>query len=390
MAKQPPLAFWLGMALLGGTGDLPAQPDVNDATNHPKILIVGRGSSLLDPSASTNAETATAGVTNLVVAAPAPDFTPMVEALQSMVEQQKEALQAIEQTRLDAEARGARDAEQMETRLREMQAALERQREREADAVARMNSVLMWLAGGFAVAGFVVLVGTGWFFTRTARQVAEITGSRNRRGLMLPPVPDPHEGGGSIVSAVTGPSIETASRKLMSTLDLLEKRIKELEHTAGVEQAEGDPLSISDMVAARAHDPRAAGRPRGDGLEVDASTATTPSDVVDAGADDGDPWLTGQRLLEEDRPNEAIRCFDQVLAADPGNHEALLKKGTALEKLRRLDEALMMYDAAIEANEEFTMAYLAKGGVCNRLERYSEALDCYQKALKTQHKKAAV
>ena len=39
---------------------------------------------------------------------------------------------------------------------------------------------------------------------------------------------------------------------------------------------------------------------------------------------------------------EAIVCFDEVLAIEPSNAEALVKKGTALERQEKLKEALAM------------------------------------------------
>jgi tetratricopeptide (TPR) repeat protein len=74
---------------------------------------------------------------------------------------------------------------------------------------------------------------------------------------------------------------------------------------------------------------------------------------------------------------------------EPNNTEALVKKGAALEKLRKLDEAIVCYDQAIAADSSMTIAYLQKGGLCNRLERFSEAMECYEQALRTQEKKRA-
>jgi tetratricopeptide (TPR) repeat protein len=87
-----------------------------------------------------------------------------------------------------------------------------------------------------------------------------------------------------------------------------------------------------------------------------------------------------------DKPQEALDCFDEVLALDPEHADALVKKGAALERLQRLDEAIECYDLAIARDNSLTMAYLYKGGVFNRMERYSEALACYELALKSQQK----
>jgi tetratricopeptide (TPR) repeat protein len=96
----------------------------------------------------------------------------------------------------------------------------------------------------------------------------------------------------------------------------------------------------------------------------------------------------GQSLLNLDKAEDALACFDEILSLRAGHPEALVKKGTALEKLRRLNEAVECYDQAIAADNSMTIAYLCKGGLFNRMERYSEALECYEKALRTQEKHA--
>jgi tetratricopeptide (TPR) repeat protein len=97
----------------------------------------------------------------------------------------------------------------------------------------------------------------------------------------------------------------------------------------------------------------------------------------------------GQALLSLQQPENAIVCFDEVIAVDPTIADAFVRKGTALERLGRLDEAIENYDRAIALDHSLTMAYLCKGGVFNRLERYSEALQCYEQALRTKQEVAA-
>ena len=71
---------------------------------------------------------------------------------------------------------------------------------------------------------------------------------------------------------------------------------------------------------------------------------------------------------------------------EPNHAETLIKKGEALERMRRSEEAILCYDAAIAADGGMTIAYLHKGGLFNRMERYEEALKCYEQALRTQEK----
>jgi tetratricopeptide (TPR) repeat protein len=132
-------------------------------------------------------------------------------------------------------------------------------------------------------------------------------------------------------------------------------------------------------------------------LELEHTTTATDSPEVVAsanssGAADGNGTAAritlllgkGQAFLNEDQPEEAMACYDEILEQDANHPEALVKKGAALERLKQDDEALRCYDRAIEADRTLTIAYLYKGGVFNRLERYNEALECYEQALRVQ------
>jgi tetratricopeptide (TPR) repeat protein len=96
--------------------------------------------------------------------------------------------------------------------------------------------------------------------------------------------------------------------------------------------------------------------------------------------------VEGENLLQQDRLEEALEQFEDALALEPHNADALIKRGMALERLQRMEAALESYDRAIASNSSLTLAYLHKGAVCNRLQRYREALECYERALQTEHK----
>ena len=157
---------------------------------------------------------------------------------------------------------------------------------------------------------------------------------------------------------------------LLESIQRLEKRIFELEHPA-------------HPVATATEDSATEGKP-----------ANTPNGSTDSAAATGAAKISvllnkGQSLLNMDKAEEAVECFESVLEVDPNNPEALVKKGTALEKLRKLNEAIECYDRAIAADGTMTIAYLYKGGVFNRMEKFSEALECYEQALRTQEKRRA-
>jgi tetratricopeptide (TPR) repeat protein len=100
-----------------------------------------------------------------------------------------------------------------------------------------------------------------------------------------------------------------------------------------------------------------------------------------------DPLAEGQAFLDTNEPKKALDCFENFLAAQPQNPEALVKKASALEKLDRVDEALACCDRAIVADSATVTAYLFKGGLLNRLRRYEEALNCYEQAMQARDKK---
>ena len=300
---------------------------------------------------------------------PAVDWEPVVQAMQLMIDQQKVALQVMEQTRADALENSRRNSDTLERKMGAMEAALAAQRAHESESLSRMNRLVVGVAAAFAGTGFVVMVLTAWFFMRTMNKVAEINANLQSQLLALP-----HST--STQSLVSEGSGQSGNQRLLGALEQLERRIRDLEHTS-VAPAPGT----------------ASGGGKGTILTSQA-TATGP-EIVDV--DDGEaasPSVTtlmakGQTLLNLDDAEAALNCFDAVLKRDPRNTDALLKKGTALERLRRMQEALDAYDAAIRQDDSLTMAYLAKGGICNRLERYSEALECYERALRAQQQNAA-
>ena len=122
------------------------------------------------------------------------------------------------------------------------------------------------------------------------------------------------------------------------------------------------------------------------------STASTTSEAI-AGSGVSERLMSllheGQTLLNADRAQEALAAFDEAITLDPNNAETLVKRGTALEKLRKYPEAIQCYDRAIQADSSMTIAHLYKGGLLNRLERFGEALECYEEALRTQEGRAA-
>ena len=276
---------------------------------------------------------------------------------------------AVERSRTQAEATAAETTRAFAARLQGIEQALASQRAQELEAMQSSNKVMLVVAGMFAALGLLAMMFMAFFQWRTINRLAEISAA----------LPMAHAlGSGAAMSAlgagdphlVTISPPEKSSQRLLGTLERLEKRILELEHTAHT------PLHADASLGQETAPPPPNGEP----------AAAAPTETADAPDAARITMLLGkgQSLLNLDQAEEALGCFDQILVLDPSHPEALVKKGAALERLRKLDEAIACYDRAIAANGSLTVAYLYKGGLFNRMERFSEALECYEQALRTQ------
>ncbi len=230
---------------------------------------------------------------------------------------------AIEQNGKEAREAAAREAELLSKRLATMEEAFAVQQQALADRNARelqaMQSFNRAMVIVSAVACLAMLM-VAYFQWRMSKLWAEIS-----MALRI----SPRLGGASAVSALgladgraaTG-LVEDSNSRLLRAMEQLETRV------GGLEQ-----------ISASAPGPRGSALPP---------------------AENGDG-----------------------LALEPNHSEALVKKGAALEGLKKWTEAFECYDRAIAANDSMTIAYLHKGGLCSRLERFKEALECYEMALRT-------
>jgi tetratricopeptide (TPR) repeat protein len=171
--------------------------------------------------------------------------------------------------------------------------------------------------------------------------------------------------------------------RLVGSLEQLEKRIYQLEHSTRT------PLHETGA-ANGGKNPSLGTAENGGPAVMLAGESASGHDAAAEAAERVTVLLgKGQSMLNLDDAQSAVDCFDQALRVDPRNAEAWVRKGTALEKLQQLDEAVECYDRAIATDDSMTIAYLHKGGLFNRMERYNEALECYEKALRTQEKRRA-
>jgi tetratricopeptide (TPR) repeat protein len=285
---------------------------------------------------------------------------------------------AIERTRKEAVELAAQNNETLSTRLQAIEQSLSAQRARELETMQSSNRVLLIVAGAFACMGFVAMLLMGYFQWKTVSRLAELSAVMPGNALQLPaprPLAALGAGNTSTFSSVSTP-LEQNNPALLESIHRLEKRLHELEHPVAHEAT--PPHEENGEAKAPGASPNGTA-PNGSTDTAAATDAAKVSVLLNK----------GQSLLNDEKAEEALACFDDVLTIDSNNAEALVKKGTALEKLRKLNEAIECYDRAIAADGTMTIAYLYKGGVFNRMERFSEALECYEQALRTQEKRRA-
>jgi tetratricopeptide (TPR) repeat protein len=276
--------------------------------------------------------------------APAEPAAPLADSYRQLVQQQQATLDALEQAREDAKAADAR--------LRQLDDALAAQRQRELDALQdshRFNLLVVGIFASVAVAGMAVVV---LFLLRYA-------GKQNERPVVQPAPSWPVAPGSQLM---TLDPAQQSNARFLGTMERLEKRLDEIESTL-------TPTPSSQPLHPAA---RSTVLPFEQPVAVDTRVALLIG--------------KGRALLNLQQPAEALACFEEAAALDPGNAEAFIKKGMALEKLSRWNDAINAYDQAIDADSSDTLAYLYKGGVLSRLEHFDAALECYEQALSMQNR----
>jgi predicted O-linked N-acetylglucosamine transferase (SPINDLY family) len=74
-----------------------------------------------------------------------------------------------------------------------------------------------------------------------------------------------------------------------------------------------------------------------------------------------------------------LASCDRVLRVEPGNFEALVGRGNALQRLNRNAEALSSYDRALELHPDRVEVHNNRGSALRGLKRYSEAADAFER-----------
>jgi len=339
-----------------------------------RILIVAAGLCLLPPSSGFGLDSGTnAGPAPAAGRAEAnPGSDEGLRAYLQIQEQIQEALLAIERNRQQSEDATARTSKALTDRLELIEHSLNEQRSNELEAVQHANRTILIVVSSFAALGCVAVLLTAYFQWRAVNRFTSVSSALSLGGGLGPPRALRALGAGEDVQTAIGP-VEQSSVRLLDAIERLEKRIQELERSSRPVLSGPAANNILNLQAA-------------DGAPSAAQADSEPGGSASSGAS---LFASGQSQLNAGKLEEAIACFDQVLATDPRNAEAFVKKGTALERLRKTKEALECYDRAIAADGSMTIAYLYKGGLYNRMERFSEALACYEQALHTQEKRRA-
>jgi tetratricopeptide (TPR) repeat protein len=267
---------------------------------------------------------------------------------------------AIEDSRREAIAESKRDADALTARIQTLEANLATQRANDVEMGQKNQQVTLMLAIAFGLIVVAAVLFMAYVQWRAVARLVELSTLRPQEfsfgtGRAAPPL-------------VSNAAVEQSTARLTGAVDLLQKRILELEHSVRSTLVEEIPATQNG-----AHtnlDPK--------------NESSTPGDRAECVAN---LLAEGQSLLDAHAPERALECFEVALGLEPEHAEALVKKGGALEKLGRTDEAIACYDRAIAADGMLTIAHLHKGGLFNRLARYDEALQCYEQALRTQEKK---
>jgi tetratricopeptide (TPR) repeat protein len=305
---------------------------------------------------------------------PAPgNETNAVELLRSNLQLQEQLHRvqlSIEANREQADASAIKNAQSIANRLEALEQTLATDRARDTLAVQSSTRVMWIVACTFGIVGILAMLLMAYQW-RTVSRLAQA-------GLPSGPMFSPGTNALTPFSnedrrLLSNGQVERSNAQLISALELLEKRIKDLEQT--------------NAVAARTTNSSSDSRPALPlGSAMETSTENGSADSAKSGR------ITvllgkGQSLLKLDQAENAMTCFEEALGIEPNHPQALLHKATALERLGKLPQAIEYYDRALAADSSLILAYLYKGALFNILERYDEALQCYEQALRAQDKR---
>lgn len=225
-----------------------------------------------------------------------------------------------------------------------LQQTLISQKERELELAKQSSSLTFKVIACAAAAIFLVFLFSYWFQLRCLNRVMEFSKS----------VPALHGQEPALLE-----QNNPANTRLITAMKMLEHRLEQLETPHANSHINGVHSENVDM----------------NGVVILNGTGSAPSSSMSL------LLAKGQVLLDTERLQEAVACFQEALTVDPNNSEAHLKKGIALERMNRLEPALAAYEEALRLNPKRTIANVYKARVLAALHRYDEAISVYDSAL---------
>lgn len=343
-------------------------------------------------SAAPAQETNSAAVTPETAAAPATNSDEALRTYLQLQEQIQTLQLLLERTRRESELASARSSELISDRLQAVEQSLNLQHSREWESVQSSNHTLIVLAAIFAGVGMLAMLLTALFQWRTVHALSEFSAALPPfRGLAPPPVAGPL--GPSDSQLPAGSATVHSNMRLLGAIDRLEQRLEQLENST--QKPTALRAASTPLASVAAPETPASALVSPPEHSSDKATANGKSEHTEPAAptehDSEAPALLlakVQTLLNMDQFQEALDTCERILALEPANTEALIRKGMASERLGRFEDAHACYDRAIAADGSLTIAYLYKGGLYNRQEKFTEALHCYEQALRINAKPA--
>jgi tetratricopeptide (TPR) repeat protein len=272
----------------------------------------------------------------------------------------------MEKYQQEADAAAASNSLAMDERLKAIERAFANERLDQLSSIEHSTRMVLIASGAVAALGFVALALAAFMQWTAVNRLAAT--AANLSALNSQPVL-----GMSETQLLPSHALEQSTSRFLGLIERLEQRIHELESSYKPNKAL--PESRPSNGGSHAHT-SADARELSPGEAPSSPPPQAKAAMVDL------LMSKSQTLLKLGNAQAALASLDEILAMEPDNALAMVKKGGALERLQRFEEALQYYDRAIARDNSMTIAYLCKGGVFNRLERYTEALACYELALK--------
>lgn len=95
----------------------------------------------------------------------------------------------------------------------------------------------------------------------------------------------------------------------------------------------------------------------------------------------GQWFMKGFTFMELAKYEEAIKCFQEVIALDPRQQEAYNNIGVCLANLGRVEAAVDFTEQAVALKPEYPEAWSNLGGLYERLQRYDEGIRACNRAI---------